>query len=199
MAGQGLRWCEELDYPLRSWTGKFVGACVHAVCGDYAAACALADQMDQWAGPRRGHAVGCYAAHARALIALSRGDFEGAHRQTVRITPTGTFSPFAGHALWAIMDQVEAAVRTGRRAQAAEHVRAAREAGLAAVPPRPAMVLLASAALASERDAEAVRGLDAAPAGEGAEGWPFDTTPAFTSTSASASAAPRHRPGRGRT
>ncbi|MFE2267744.1 ATP-binding protein [Streptomyces lavendulae] len=174
VAEQGLRWCEELDYPLRSWTGKFVLACVHAVCGDYAAVGALADQLDQWAGSRRGHAVGCYAAHARALIALSRGDFEGAHRQTARITPTGTFSPFAGHAVWAILDQVEAAVRTGRREQAAEHVRAARDAGLAAVSPRLAMVLLASAALASERDAEAVRGLDAALAVEGAERWPFD-------------------------
>ncbi|MFE4696258.1 AAA family ATPase [Streptomyces sp. NPDC056738] len=173
-ARQGLRWCEELDYPLRSWTGTFVLACVHAVRGEYPAARAHADRMDQWAGSRRGHAVACYAAHARTLIALSQGDFEEAHRHADRITPTGTFAPFAGHAVWAILDQVEAAVLTGRRAKAAEHVRAARGAGLETVSPRLNMVILASAALAADQDEETVRGLAAALAVEGGERWPFD-------------------------
>ncbi|OIJ95629.1 AAA family ATPase [Streptomyces colonosanans] len=174
VAQQGLRWCEELDYPLRSWTGKFVLACVYAVCGDYPAARGYADQMDQWAGSRRGHAVGCYAAHARTLIALSQGDFEEAYQHAGKITPPGTFAPFAGHALWAILDQVEAAVRTGRREKAADHVRAARDAGLEAVSPRLNMVLLASAALAAESDDEAARGLGEVLAVQGAERWPFD-------------------------
>ncbi|MDV9187042.1 AAA family ATPase [Streptomyces sp. SR27] len=174
VAQQGLRWCEELDYPLRSWTGKFVLACVHAACGEYAAARALADQMDQWAGSRRGHAVSCYAAHARTLIALSQGDFEQAHRHAGKVTPAGAFAPFAGHAVWTILDQVEAEVHTGRRAKAAEHVRAARAAHLEAVSPRLKMVLLASAAMAAEHDDEAVRGLSAALAVDGAGRWPFD-------------------------
>ncbi|MGW0993260.1 AAA family ATPase [Streptomyces sp. NPDC002523] len=174
VAQQGLRWCEELDYPLRSWTGKFVLACVSAASGDYRAARGFADQMDQWAGSRRGHAVGCYAAHARTLIALSQGDFEAAYRHACRITPAGTFAPFAGHALWAILDQVEAAVRTGRREKAVGHVRAARDAGLEAVSPRLDMVLLASAALAADNDEEAALGFGEALAVEGAERWPFD-------------------------
>ncbi|MEV6057132.1 AAA family ATPase [Streptomyces sp. NPDC052107] len=174
VAQQGLRWCEELDYPLRSWTGKFVLACVSAVCGDYPAARGFADEMDQWAGSRRGHAVGCYAAHARTLIALSQGDFEEACRHACKITPAGTFAPFAGHALWSVLDQVEATVRTGRREKAVDHVGAAREAGLEAVSPRLHMVLLAAAALAAEGDEEAALGFGEALAVDGAERWPFD-------------------------
>ncbi|MFJ4407194.1 AAA family ATPase [Streptomyces sp. NPDC088910] len=174
VAEQGLRWCEEMAYPLRSWTGTFVLACLHAACGEYARARRLADRMDQWAGSRRGYAVGCYAAHARTLTALSLGDFDEAYRHASRITPPGTFAPFAGHAVWAVLDQVEATVRTGRRDEAAAHVRAAREAGLDAVSPRLAMVLLASAALTADRDDEAVRGFGQALAVEGAERWPFD-------------------------
>ncbi|MER6265943.1 AAA family ATPase [Streptomyces sp900105755] len=174
VARQGLRWCEELDYPLRSWTGKFVLACTAALCGDFATAHGYADQMDQWAGSRRGHAVRCYAAHARTLIALSQGDFEAAYRHVCTISPPGTFAPFAGHALWAILDLAEAAVRTGRSAEALAHVRAARDAGLDSVSPRLNMVLLASAALASGSGAAAADGFDRALAVEGAGRWPFD-------------------------
>ncbi|MGW7541136.1 AAA family ATPase [Streptomyces sp. NPDC054770] len=171
---QGLRWCEDLEYPLRSWTGKFVLACTAAACGDFEVASGFADQMDQWAGSRRGRAVRCYAAHARTLIALSQGDYEAAYRHACTISPAGTFAPFAGHALWAILDLAEAAVRTGRRAEAVAHVAAARDAGLDAVSPRLRMVLRGSAALAAENAAAAVRWFDRALAVEGAERWPFD-------------------------
>jgi DNA-binding CsgD family transcriptional regulator len=170
----GLALCEQYDYPLRSWTGKWVLACVSAVCGDHARAERLADQMDQWAGARRGHAVRCYAAHARALSALSQGDFEAAYQYAGFITPAGSFAPFAGHALWAMLDQVEATVRTGRVEQAREHVRAARDAGLDEVSPRLRMVVLASAALAARSDDEALALFQEALAVEEAERWPFD-------------------------
>ncbi|MFD4601734.1 ATP-binding protein [Streptomyces sp. NPDC058464] len=174
VAHQGLRWCEDLEYPLRSWTGRFVLACTAAACGDLGTARGFADQMDQWAGSRRGHAVRCYAAHARTLIALAQGDFEAAYRHVCTISPAGTFAPFAGHALWVILDLVEAAVRTGRREEAVRHVRAARQAGLDAVSPRLRMVLLGSAALAAGSGAAAVRGFERALAVEGAGRWPFD-------------------------
>ncbi|GAA2029956.1 hypothetical protein GCM10009839_31950 [Catenulispora yoronensis] len=174
VVGNGLALCDELDYSLRSWTGRWVLACLSAVCGDFTAATGCADEMDQWAGPHRGHAVRCYAAHARTLIALSRGDFEEAHRYACVITPTGSFAPFAGHALWSVLDQVEAAVRTGRRDSAFEHVQAARRLGLADVSPRLRMVLLASAALAAEDYDEAVRGFSEALSVDDGEQWPFD-------------------------
>ncbi|MFF2548126.1 ATP-binding protein [Kitasatospora sp. NPDC058063] len=174
VVGHGLDLCEELQYPLRSWTGKYLLACVSAVCADYTTAGRLADQMDQWAGSRRGRAVGCYAAHARTLIALSQGDYEAAYRHACAISPAGSFASFAGHALWAVLDLVEAAARSGRHEEARAHVAAAREAGLAAVSPRLGMVLLASAALAAEDDREAVAGFERALAVDGAERWPFD-------------------------
>ncbi|GAA3367398.1 LuxR family transcriptional regulator [Streptomyces sannanensis] len=174
VVGDGLALCEEYHYPLRSWTGKFVLACVAAACGDFPTARAFADQMDQWGGSRRAHAITCYAAHAKTLIALSQGDFDEAYHQTCRITPAGTLAPFTGHALWSFLDLAEAAVRTGRRDKALEHVRAAGDAGLDAVSPRLRMVLGACAALAAEDDSEASRGFGEALAVEGGERWPFD-------------------------
>ncbi|MFG2915640.1 AAA family ATPase [Kitasatospora sp. NPDC048298] len=174
VVGHGLELCEEFDYPLRSWTGKFVLACVSAACGDFAAARALADRMDQWAGSRRANAVRCYAAHARALIALSQGEFEDAYLHACAVSPAGELAPFTGHALWAILDTVEAAARTGRRDKAVAHVAAARAAGLDAVSARLRMVLLAAGALAAEGGPGAVREFDRALAVEGAERWPFD-------------------------
>ena len=174
IVGNGLRLCEEFDYPLRSWTGKWVLGCVSALCGDYTLATAYADEMDRWAAPRRALAVRRYASHVRTLTALSQSEFEKAYQHTNSITPAGTFAPFAGHALWAVLDLVEAAVRTGRRAEALAHVAAAREAGLHTVSPRLAMVLTAGEAMAAEDDDEAVAGLRAASAVDGAERWPFD-------------------------
>ncbi|MEY9892820.1 DNA-binding CsgD family transcriptional regulator [Catenulispora sp. MAP5-51] len=174
VVGEGLRLCRELGYPLRSWTGKWVLACLAAVTGDYATARGLADEMELWAGSRRAHAVRCYAAHARTLIALSQNDFERARQHAEVITPTGEFAPFAGHALWAILDQVEAAVRSGRQRQALEHVAAARAAGLHDVSAHLRMILLASAALACADDLESTRGFQESLAVEGAEAWPFD-------------------------
>jgi len=53
------------------------------------------------------------------------------------------------HALWLIMDLVEAAVRTGRHAEAASHVAAAGEAGIAGISPRLAMITHGPAAMAT--------------------------------------------------
>lgn len=110
VVGNGPALCDEYHYPLRSWTGQFLLACVSAACGDFTTARTLADRMDQWGGSRRANAIRCYAAHAKTLIALSRGDFEAAYRHACRISPAGSLAPFTGHALWALLDTVEAAV-----------------------------------------------------------------------------------------
>jgi DNA-binding CsgD family transcriptional regulator len=174
VVGNGLSLCDQLNYPLRAWTGKFILACVSAVCADFTTACRFADEMDQWAASRRGRAVRCYAAHARTLVALSQNDFEAAYHHACTISPAGSFAPFAGHALWAMLDTVEAAARTGRRDKALDHVKAARDAGLHAVSPRLNMVILASAGLAAEDDDEAADRFGQALAIEEAERWPFD-------------------------
>ncbi|WP_331769809.1 LuxR C-terminal-related transcriptional regulator (plasmid) [Embleya sp. NBC_00888] len=174
VVGNGPALCDEYHYPLRSWTGQFLLACVSAACGDFTTARTLADRMDQWGGSRRANAIRCYAAHAKTLIALSRGDFEAAYRHACRISPAGSLAPFTGHALWALLDTVEAAVRTGHRDRALAHVEAAREAGLDMVSPCLRVVLLASAAMATRDDEEAVVGFRDAPAIEDGERWPFD-------------------------
>ena len=71
------------------------------------------------------------------------------------------------------MDLVEAAVRTGRRAEAAAHVAAMRDAGIAALSPRLALLATGSAAIAAPDDT--APGLfEEALAIPGAERWPFD-------------------------
>jgi DNA-binding CsgD family transcriptional regulator len=155
-----------------AWVGKFLLACAAAACGDYPATRSLTDQMDQWAGPRRADVVRVYAAHAKALSALGRGDFEEAYQQATLITPAGTLPMLTQQGVWTVLDLVDAAVRTGRHRQAQDHVAAARDAGLGAVSARLRMVLHAAAALAADDDHHP--GFRAALAVEGAERWPFD-------------------------
>ncbi|MBR7838627.1 helix-turn-helix transcriptional regulator [Actinospica durhamensis] len=173
-AGDGLELCEELRYPMPSWPGRFHLGCVAAACGDYPAARALAEEMDQWARPRRIETVRHYAAHIRTMIALAQGDFEAAYRHAEAVSPAGSLPAFTPHALWIVLDLIEAAVRTGRRAQALEHVRAVREAGLDSLSPRLHMLVLACAGLAAEDGREADAAFGAALAVAGAERWPFD-------------------------
>jgi DNA-binding CsgD family transcriptional regulator len=169
---EGLDLCEQYHYSTLAWPGKFLLACAAAACGDYATTLRLTEQMDQWAGPRRADAVRAYAAHAKALSALGRGDFEEAYQQATLIAPAGMLPALTPHALWTVLDLVDAAVRTGRRQQALDHVAAAREAGLDALSPRLRMLLHAASALAAGDDRHP--GFRDAVAVEGAERWSFD-------------------------
>jgi DNA-binding CsgD family transcriptional regulator len=172
LAREGLDLCDQYHYPTLAWTGKFLLACAAAASGDPAEAAGLAGQLDQWAGPRRAGTVRGWAAHAKALSALGRGDFEEAYQQAVLIAPAGTLPACTPHALWTVLDLVDAAVRTGRHLQASDHVAAARNAGLDALSPRLRMLLHAASALAAGDDSHP--GFGAALAVEGAERWPFD-------------------------
>ena len=71
------------------------------------------------------------------------------------------------------MDLVEAAVRTGRHAEAAAHVTAMRDADIAAISPRLALITAGSAAIASHDPGDA-RLFEQALAVPGAKRWPFD-------------------------
>ena len=65
-----------------------------------------------------------YFSHAKALAALGRGAFDEAYRETASISPTGTLPPLRAPALWVVLELVDAAVKTGRTAEAAAHVAA---------------------------------------------------------------------------
>jgi DNA-binding CsgD family transcriptional regulator len=172
VAREGLDLCEEYQYPMLAWVGKFLLAYPAAARGDLATVRALTDQMDQWAGPRQAEVVRTYAAHVRTVAALTESDNEAAYRHAGMVAPAGTLPHFAPHALWLVLDLVDAAVRTGRREEARAHAAAAYEADLDRLSPRLRMLRLAATALAGE-DLEHP-GLAEAVAVEGAERWPFD-------------------------
>jgi DNA-binding CsgD family transcriptional regulator len=72
--------------------------------------------------------------------------------------------------MWVVMDLVEAAVRTGRHAEAVDHVEAARRADLGAISSRLALITEGAAGLAAVDDGSFERALSV----PGAEQWPFD-------------------------
>ena len=84
----------------------------------------------------------------RGLAALGRGAFEDAYQSAAAISPAGVLASHIPAALWVPMDLVEAAVRTGRDAEASAHVTAMRDAGIAVLSPG---ALLATASRRSPR------------------------------------------------
>jgi DNA-binding CsgD family transcriptional regulator len=114
-----------------------------------------------------------YIRHARALAAIGRGDFESAYQDAAAMSRAGTLHSLDRQALWVSMDLVEAAVRTNRRNEAAAHVTAMREANVAALSPRMALLEAGSAALAApdQFSAELFEDAIAIP---NVDRWPFD-------------------------
>jgi DNA-binding CsgD family transcriptional regulator len=150
--------CESLEAvqacgcPLRAWMVNDLRALLAAARGDGDTVRDLTGQMIRWALPRGIVQAQLAAHHASALAALGRGDFEEAYREAAAISPPGTLASHVPHALRVPMDLVEAAVRTGRYREATAHVAAMRQAGLARISPRLAMLTSASAALAAPAD-----------------------------------------------
>jgi hypothetical protein len=173
LAYEGLELCDPLDYGLLTQLLRYSRALVAAGRGEEEAARVLADAMAHWAAPRRVATIERYVHHIRALVALGQGDFEEAYRHTTAISPAGELSSRVPVALRVPMDVVEAAVRTGRRAEAAAHVTALRDAGIAAISPRLALLAAGSAAIAAP-DGEASELFDRALAIAGAGRWPFE-------------------------
>ncbi len=172
LADEGLRLCDAHGYRLLTWPGRLTSALLAAARGDAPTATAIADDMSAWAAPRRAGIVTTYAAHILGLTALAHADFETAFQNASAVSPPGVLAPCAPHALWVFLDLVEAAIHTGRRAEAAAHVAAAREARLDRVSPRLRLVVLACAAL-TEPGADAAT-LERAIDEPGNDRWPFD-------------------------
>ena len=110
------------------------------------------------------------------LSALTHGDFEAAYQHATTITLPGELADHVPHALWLTLDLTEAAVRTGRHAEAAAHVAAVRQAGVAAISPRQALTIDGAAAIAAP-DHEAAALFERALTVPGADRWPFDRGP----------------------
>ena len=169
---EALQIAEKLGYGLLAWPARLVQALIASARGDDRRTLEL-NAVVEWAQPRGFRAVEWYAWQARGLAALGRGDYEDAYQQACKISPAGTLASHVPHALTVLMDLVEAAVRTGRDAEAAAHVAAMQEANLAGVSSRLALVVGASAAIAAPDDT-AFELFQAALALPGIERWQFD-------------------------
>ncbi|MEV6926682.1 LuxR family transcriptional regulator [Dactylosporangium sp. NPDC051485] len=173
LAEEHIALCRTHNYRLLECIGLYLLAMLAAARGEHDTVKRLTDRMTMWAAPRRASLVSRIAAQAMLTDALGRGDFEEAYRHAAVITPVGELADHVPHALWVIMDVVEAAVRTGRSAEAAAHVAAARTSGVAGMSARLAMTIEGAAALAAT-DEEAPARFAASLAVAGGERWPFD-------------------------
>ncbi|MGI5460783.1 AAA family ATPase [Streptomyces sp. CA-249302] len=173
LAAEGRRICEERRYPFFSWCFEYHQALLAAVHGRFEESRSAADRITQWAVPRGVLTAAAFADHARVLAELGAGDYESAYRHAVAIRPVDGAAFHAPYALWGGMDLVEAAVHTRRAAEAEAHVRAMREAGVAALCPRSALLVAGSAALVAPDD-DAVDRFEQALAVPGAGDRPFD-------------------------
>jgi DNA-binding CsgD family transcriptional regulator len=173
MADEGLQLCETHGYQLLAWPGRYVKALIAAARGDYATTLALATEMAAWAGPRQARSILHYSHHARSLAALTQGDYLDAYEHLTAICPAGVLASHVPAALLVGWDITEAAVRSGRRAEAEAHVTALQRASVAAISPRIAMLAAASAAMTAP-DAAALSLFDHALAIPGADRFPFD-------------------------
>jgi DNA-binding CsgD family transcriptional regulator len=175
LVSEGVELCATHGYDLLTWPGRLTAALLAAARGDFQEATDTATDMDAWAAPRHAGIIGAYASHIRSLTALGQADFETAFRNAAAISPPGTLAPYAPHALWVFLDLVEAAIHTGRSAEAAAHVAAARDAHLDRLSPRLRLVVLASAAITETRTGTGPQtAIEQAITEPGHDRWPFD-------------------------
>ena len=173
LADECLELCLAHGYLLQTWTIRYRQALIAAARGAYDVADALTTEMMGWAAPRRIGQAELAAHHVGSVAALGRGDFEDAYQHAASISPAGVLASHVAYALWVLLDLVEAAVRTGRRAEAAAHVTAMRTAGLGVISARLALITAASAALVAPHEQVRAR-FEEALATPGADQWPFD-------------------------
>ena len=166
--------CDSHSYGLLRWPSRSLQALLAAARGDSANAGAIADEVTAWAVPRRAGAMHVYVLHARTLDAIGRGDFDNAYRHACAISPAGTIASHVPHAMWMVLDLVEAAMRTGRTDEAAAHVAAAQDTDLSAISSRLALITNGAAAVAATDDHDATSRFEQALGVSGAEQWPFD-------------------------
>jgi DNA-binding CsgD family transcriptional regulator len=140
LAQEGENICATDGVPLTRCSFLFSRALIAAGRGRADEAYKLADEITHWALPRGVAGVAVIAHHPRVLAAAAEGDFESAYLQATAISPAGVLAPYVPVALWVMFDLVEAALRTGRTAEARAHAEAIRAEDVAALSPRMALI-----------------------------------------------------------
>ncbi|MGA5821525.1 AAA family ATPase [Kitasatospora sp. NPDC094028] len=130
--------------------------------------------VEAWARPRGVGFLTELADACGASAALGAGDYEGAFRHAAGITAPGVLRPYAHQASRTLLDLVEAAMHTGRAEQARAHALAARDAGLADLSPRLAVVTYGALAITAEDGREAADMFARARSHPAAERFPFE-------------------------
>jgi DNA-binding CsgD family transcriptional regulator len=170
---EAIALCDVHGYRLLSMAAGAMLGFLAAARGDDDTTRALCDEMLQWATPRRVGAVQCFAWQVQALAAIGRGDFEEGYRHASKISPAGTIASHLHGVQDVLIDLVEAAVHTGRYAEAAAHVAAIRESNIAALSSRFALIAGGAAAIAATDDDSAIELFGRALAIPGADRWAF--------------------------
>ena len=133
----------------------------------------LSDELMSWNAT---HAVRQWeftAWHCRTVAAVAAGDYDAAYTCATRISPAGVLASHVPLAPWLVFDLVEAAVRTGRTAQARAHVAAAQDADVAAVSSRMGLLAAGAAAIAAPSP-DAGDLYETALASAHGQDWPFE-------------------------
>ena len=170
---EAIQLCEAHGYEVLIWSARFQQALIAAAHGDNERAREWTDEVMRWTAPRGMRAGEWLSWQVLGLAALGRGDFEEAYRLTSMISPPGVIPPHHPGALYVLMDLVEAALRTGREAEAAAHVTAMRDTNLSALSSRLALVVGGSAAMVATDDS-ALQLFEAALELPGIQRWQFD-------------------------
>jgi hypothetical protein len=173
LMGEANSLCNAHGYQNLTWPCRLQEVVLAAARGDDQRVQQLSDELLSWA--RRGgiRVAQWRVSQARGLAALGRGDFEEAYQQAIKISPPGILAPHVPFALYVLMDLVEAALRSGRHAEAAAHVAAMQEVKLALLSSRLALVVGACAAMVAP-DATALSLFQSALALPDIERWQFD-------------------------
>ncbi|MYW01169.1 AAA family ATPase, partial [Streptomyces sp. SID3343] len=169
---EGLAVTTRHHYRLLGGFLQYSRAMVAAARGERETVRHLADDLTAWAAPNRINFVLQLAAHAKAVDALSNGEFETAYRHAVEVCSPQTVPSHKPAALWVLLDLVEAAVRAGRTAEARAHVADIQRSGVAYLSPRLATIVAAATGMTAPTAAFR-EAFDTALATPGASRWPF--------------------------
>ncbi|MEV7802191.1 LuxR family transcriptional regulator [Microbispora sp. NPDC088329] len=172
-AAELIALCEETGYRLFGQVGHYVAAMAAAQRGDLDVCRDHCEDIWGWSGPRGLRRLENCAHQAAARAALGAADFETAFRHATAICAPGVLPPFNPEAVWSAPDLVEAAVRSGRHAEARRHADALRDAGVGRLSSRLALSSATATAMTSAPEVMA-RCFEEALGLPGIEQWPFE-------------------------
>ena len=164
---------EERGYRLYAWSGHYAMALVAGNRGDRATCRAHCDALMDWAAPRQMGRLNDWAHHALAQSALGAGDFEESYAHATAVSDPGVLTSHNPQALWCALDLVDAALHTGRVAEARAHTAVMRDADVARISTRFALVTAGATAMVASDD-ETRDLFDQALALPGLVEWPFE-------------------------